>query len=87
MSPKYFYVQACPICGRPLEICVEYLGKQVVCDHCGGHFVAQDPENRSSMAAAEPDPMLRRADELLAISTQRLGPGRGNHLPTGIRRG
>ncbi|MGB6042589.1 MAG: hypothetical protein WBF93_05470 [Pirellulales bacterium] len=29
-----------PTCGRSLRVRVEYLGEQVVCQHCGGEFQA-----------------------------------------------
>ena len=41
-SPLYF-VQECPTCGRNLQVRVVYLGKNVVCQHCQGKFLACDP--------------------------------------------
>jgi len=38
-----FYFQECPTCGRSLQIRVEYLGRVVVCQHCGGSLQARDP--------------------------------------------
>lgn len=63
--PTYF-VQECPTCGRKLEIKVEYLGKKLLCQHCRGKFVAQDPN--ISLAESIPtggSSVLQRADELL----------------------
>ncbi len=44
MSKSTYFVQECPTCGRALHIRVEHLGKQVACQHCGGHLIAQDVE-------------------------------------------
>jgi hypothetical protein len=71
MHPTH-YVQECPVCGRPLEIRVEYLGRQVTCNHCGGHFQAVDPAGHAKIAAPADD-LLHRADALLAASGHRLG--------------
>lgn len=65
MGRTTYFMQECPVCGRNLQIRIEYLGKQVVCQHCHAYFEACD-----SVSAAHP-PMesglglLRRADELL----------------------
>ena len=85
MSLKSVYVQTCPICGRPLEISVDYLGRELICDHCSGRFVARDPASHSNLRAGEGDPMLHRVDELLDISAQRLGFQHSHHLPMGVR--
>jgi len=45
MSSRIYFVQGCPICGRRLNIRLEYLGRRVVCQHCGGQFLAKDPAN------------------------------------------
>ena len=65
------FLQECPTCGRKLEIKVEYLGKKLVCQHCHGKFIAQDP----STALADTIPtggssVLQRADELLRMLTK-----------------
>jgi hypothetical protein len=66
MSRSTYFVQECPTCGRSLQVCVEYLGRQVVCQHCHGRFEACDP---ASNAAPSPSSsgidLLRRADALL----------------------
>ena len=43
MAPTY-YLQPCPTCGRRLQVQIEYLGKQLVCSHCQGPFIASDPD-------------------------------------------
>lgn len=36
------YLQVCPICGRRLQVRIEYLGREVICYHCSGSFIASD---------------------------------------------
>jgi hypothetical protein len=60
--PIYF-VQDCPTCGRRLQIRVEYLGRNMACDHCHGRFIARDTSN-AACDTLESD-VLRRAEELL----------------------
>jgi DNA-directed RNA polymerase subunit RPC12/RpoP len=63
-NPMYF-VQECPTCGRRLQIRVEYLGREVVCQHCRGKLTAQDPESHRYAGCNEAEDLLRRAEELL----------------------
>jgi len=67
MSRTTYFVQECPTCGRSLQIRVEYLGRQVVCQHCHGRFEASDPSNQSvpSEASSSGIDLLRRAEQLL----------------------
>ncbi len=65
MSRSTYFVQECPTCGRSLQVSVEYLGKQLVCQHCHGRFEARDPSNTRPSS----DALLRRADELLYESS------------------
>jgi hypothetical protein len=65
MPRNTYFVQECPTCGRNLQVRVEYLGKQVVCQHCGARFEACEPGS-----AAYPPPnsglsLLERAEQLL----------------------
>jgi hypothetical protein len=75
MSNPTYFVQECPTCGRRLQIRVEYLGKNVVCQHCQGRLVASDPAN---MRCDCPEPavaLLRRANELLeSVAQQKSQP-------------
>lgn len=65
-GPTYF-VQECNTCGRNLQVRVEYLGKRVVCQHCGAKFSAHAPG--TDEAAAESSlSLLARADELIRQS-------------------
>lgn len=68
-SPTYF-VQECPTCGRRLHIRVEHLGRQVVCQHCSGKFVASDPAAESGRSPESAHTLLRRVDELLQDTPQ-----------------
>src|SRR3954454_10636053 len=69
MSRSTYFVQECPTCGRNLQIRVQYLGKQVVCQHCSARFEAYD-----ASSAAYPPPtsslsLLERAEQLLQSAT------------------
>jgi hypothetical protein len=69
-SPTYF-VQECPTCGRRLQIRVEYLGRKVVCQHCQGHLIAADSTTLRCDGLQSNAGLLRRADELLELISQR----------------
>ncbi|HVU87474.1 MAG TPA: hypothetical protein VHD36_09130 [Pirellulales bacterium] len=70
MAKSVYFVQECPTCGRALHVRVEYLGKRLVCQHCGGALIASDPEGSPSHASR----LLERADALLQ-SMPRRTPG------------
>lgn len=78
MPRTTYFVQECPTCGRNLQVRVEYLGKQVVCQHCGARFEACD----GSVAPCTPSmsglSLLERAEQLLQ-STAAAGVGCGQH--------
>lgn len=61
MSRVTYFVQECPTCGRSLQINVEYLGRQVMCQHCHGRFEA----NQSAPQEPRGADLLRRAEQLL----------------------
>ncbi|KKM25848.1 hypothetical protein LCGC14_1590870 [marine sediment metagenome] len=71
MSNATYFLQECPTCGRRLQIRVEYLGKQLVCQHCQGKFTAIDPANTRYDCTTQSSLLLRRADELLESIPQR----------------
>jgi hypothetical protein len=69
MFPATYFVQTCPICGRSLQIRLEYLGRSVACQHCQGSFMAIDPAMQPVEKTSDSgDDLLARADELLATS-------------------
>ncbi|MBI3839540.1 MAG: hypothetical protein HY288_16595 [Planctomycetia bacterium] len=75
MSRSTYFVQECPTCGRSLQVRVEYLGRQVVCQHCRGNFEACDPASAAYPPSKSGLNLLRRADELLdSIGQQRPRP-------------
>ena len=77
MSGATYFVQECPTCGRRLQIRVEYLGKQVVCQHCRGKLIACDPaSNRYGSGGSV---LMDRAEELLERSSQHSAPSRLHH--------
>ncbi len=71
MSNSTYFIQGCPTCGRRSQIRVKYLGKNVVCQHCGGHFLAADPANVRCDTVDDEETALHRADELLETMAQR----------------
>jgi hypothetical protein len=69
------FVQACPICGRNLQVRLEYLGRSILCPHCQGQFIASDPATESASASDSGEYLLNRAEELLAtVGSSRLRP-------------
>jgi len=64
MSKSVFFNRECPTCGRRLLILVEYLGKRVVCPHCGGKLDAVQPGGEWPVGDSGRS-LLERADELL----------------------
>ena len=74
MSNPTYFAQACPTCGRHLQIRVQYLGKKVVCQHCQGHLTAADPANVGCDGVESGNALLRRADELLELISPRRPP-------------
>lgn len=67
------FVQECPVCGRPLEVRVKYVGREVACRHCGGTFQASDEIHRRDPAVERGNQLLRLADQLLERSRKQLG--------------
>jgi hypothetical protein len=68
MFAATYFVQACPICGRSLQIRLEYMGRTVACQHCHGQFTAVDPALKPVEPVQPVDNLLSRVDELLATS-------------------
>lgn len=60
-------LQTCPVCSRPLQVKVQFLGQTVVCQHCRGTFLARDP----ATSKCEPDDrrrsLLQRVDAILEM--------------------
>lgn len=63
MTHGTYFVQDCPTCGRSLHIRVEYLGRQLSCQHCRGKLQAQHPEDAEQKSDSLA--LLQRADDLL----------------------
>jgi len=65
-----FFIHECPICGRRLQVRVEYLGSRVSCRHCGGTFElspsAEKPASNRPILS-----LLERAEHLLALDDPR----------------
>ncbi len=73
MSNVMYYVQECPTCGRNLQVRVIYLGKGVVCQHCGADFKACDPSSPSYPPEESSLALLSRADALLIKAAAQSG--------------
>ena len=71
MSSSTYFIQDCPICGRRLQIRVEYLGRKVTCQHCQGTLEATDPAGTRFHPAEEENALLRRAAKLLRSADER----------------
>ena len=71
MPSSTYFIQDCPICGRRLQIRVEYLGRKVTCQHCQGTLKATDPAGTRFHPPEEGNALLRRADELLQSAEER----------------
>lgn len=66
MVKSTYFLQDCPVCGRKLEVRVEYLGRQVTCCHCGGQLVAQERDSSpASLCLDTRQDLMRRAEALL----------------------
>ena len=63
MTQTTFFVKECPTCGRNLQVRIEYLGRDMMCNHCGGDFVAN--EGLQKPKADSGDTIIARIDELL----------------------
>jgi hypothetical protein len=59
------FYQECPTCGRSLRVAVKYFGKAMSCGHCGGEFIA-DPSNMRSSAPIDPTASARVILDLAA---------------------
>jgi DNA-directed RNA polymerase subunit RPC12/RpoP len=77
MSRSTYFVQECPTCGRNLQVRVQYLGKQVVCQHCGARFDAYDPGSAICPPPVSGISLMERAEQLLqsASASQLSMPG------------
>lgn len=66
------FTQACPICGRRVEVSNDHQKLTVVCPHCRGAFLAHDPQSRDG---SQPDggSLMLRADRLLAMFARQTG--------------
>ena len=77
MSRSTYFVQECPTCGRNLQVRIQYLGKQVVCQHCSARFEAYDAGSAAYPPPASSLSLMERAEQLLqTASASQLGmPG------------
>lgn len=69
MPRNTYFVQECPTCGRNLQVRVEYLGKQVVCQHCSAKFAACEPGSEAYSQHNSSLSLLERAEHLLQTAS------------------
>jgi len=84
MPSSTYFVQECSTCGRNLQVRVEYLGKSVVCQHCGANFEARDPCCDDVLEADTSLSMLERADELIRQSGINLQQAASRERSSGV---
>ena len=69
MANSVYFVQECPTCGRNLQVRVEYLGKRVICQHCGASLEACDPSSNNYPPSESSMSLLKRAEELIETAS------------------
>ncbi len=65
-----YFCCSCLVCGRPLHVRQEHLGRTLTCLHCGGRFIARGEAASGMDGARQTDSLLERADRLLSISAR-----------------
>ena len=65
MMQTTFFVKECPTCGRKLQVRIEYLGREMMCNHCGGDFVADDNSDKTESTTTNAT-IITRIDDLLS---------------------
>ena len=76
MAGATYFVRQCPTCGRNLQVRLEYMGREVVCQHCHAAFVANISDAVAEIDDASTD-LLHRADELIAAAARSANLPRG----------
>jgi hypothetical protein len=71
MAGVTYFVQACPTCGRKLQVRVTHLGKRIACQHCSAQFAACDPQSPEFLTSDSSVTLLARVDQLLEASARR----------------
>jgi hypothetical protein len=73
MIQSPYFVQECPVCGRPLQVRVVHLGRRVTCQHCLGRFTASDPALRRGPVTGREEELSQRVERLIRIPIRRRG--------------
>ena len=80
-----YIVEDCPICGRPVEIAQETIGREAACGHCGGQFlVFQADDGETSVVTCGEANLIDRADRLLEIAAGEVDGERETERPTAV---
>jgi len=78
-------VEDCPICGRPVEVASEAVGREVACGHCRGQFVVfEAADGETTTVACGETNLLERADRLLELTAQEAGRESEVTQPTAV---
>jgi hypothetical protein len=65
MSRNVYFYQPCPICGRSLQVRIEYLGRTVCCRHCRGEFRASPVNDRDQERSDSHSAVIPHTDAVL----------------------
>jgi hypothetical protein len=84
MPRSTYFVQECPTCGRNLQVRVEYLGRQVECQHCHARFDASEPGSDVYEAAESGLSLLERAELLLQSASMSMPVPAGTGFTTDV---
>jgi hypothetical protein len=84
MPRSTYFVQECPTCGRNLQVRVEYLGRQVECQHCHARFDASEPGSDAYEAAESSLSLLERAELLLQSASMSMPVPAGAGFSTDV---
>ena len=60
-----FFHQHCPVCGRALRIEIKLADTDVVCQHCGGNFLAIAQKNNHCSDTISPASQRAKIESLL----------------------
>jgi hypothetical protein len=65
MSVATYFTHECPVCGRHLQVRIEYLGARIACPHCRGDFVVTTARQHQPAPVYSGESLVARADHLL----------------------
>jgi hypothetical protein len=84
MPRSTYFVQECPTCGRNLQVRVEYLGRQLECQHCHAQFYACEPGSAPDLEGDSGLSLLERAEMLLQSASMSMPIAAGADFGTDV---